>query len=339
MITFQENISLKQYNTFGINVLARKFATISDLMELRETISSWKLAVEPLLLLGGGSNMLFLHDFEGLVLKIENKGIELLSEDEDFITIKSAAGENWHDFVTWCVDRGYGGLENLSLIPGNVGSCPIQNIGAYGVEMKDSFVSLEAFDIQSGELYQLDRKACNFSYRDSIFKHQLKGKVIIWTVTFKLSRNPVVQLEYGAISQELNKMGVFNAGIKEVSEAVCNIRRAKLPNPAEIGNAGSFFKNPSISAERAEMLKSAYPGLVSYSLPDGNVKLAAGWLIEQCKWKGFRRGDAGVHPRQALVPVNYGNASGAEIVTLAEEIQQSVLEKFDVLLDMEVNII
>jgi UDP-N-acetylmuramate dehydrogenase len=339
MIVIQENIPLKKYNTFGMDVCARKFSIVNSIEDLREAISSGILKREPFLLLGGGSNLLLLNDFEGLVLKIENKGIEILSKNEDFIVIKAAAGENWHDFVTWCVTRGYGGIENLSLIPGNVGSSPIQNIGAYGVEIQDSVQSLEVIDTLTCELQLLDRKACNFGYRDSIFKHELKGKSVIWSVTFRLNLNPVVQLEYGAISQELESMGIRNPGIKDVSEAVCNIRRSKLPDPAETGNAGSFFKNPTVSAEKAEMLRAAYPGLVSYYLKDGNVKLAAGWLIEQCRWKGFRRGDAGVHPRQALCIVNYGNASGVEIVNLAEEIQQSVLERFDVLLDIEVNII
>jgi UDP-N-acetylmuramate dehydrogenase len=338
MLAIQENVSLKPYNTFGIDVKAGKFAIINNLKDLNELISSGLLTDNPLLILGGGSNILLMRDLEGLVLRIENKGIEILSEDDDFVTIKASAGENWHEFVLWCVNKGFGGIENLSLIPGNVGSCPIQNIGAYGVEVKDTFESLEAIDVESGELIKYDHKACRFGYRDSVFKHELKGKAVIWTVTFKLSRNPVIQMEYGAISQELNRLGIRNPGIKDVSEAICNIRRSKLPDPAVIGNAGSFFKNPTVSSEKAELMRSSFPSLVSYYLPDGNVKLAAGWLIEKCKWKGFRRGDAGVHPLQALCLVNYGTASGDAILELAEEIQQSVLEQFDVLLDMEVNI-
>lgn len=292
-----------------------------------------------MLLLGGGSNMLFTRNYEGCVVKVENKGIELVSENEDFVRIKAAAGENWHDFVMWCVEKGYGGVENLSLIPGNVGSSPIQNIGAYGVEIKDCFESLEAFEIDRQELISLKKEDCRFGYRDSIFKHELKGKVVIWNVTFRLSKQPAIQIDYGAIQEELRQMNCTHPGIAEVSKAICNIRQSKLPDPEVIGNAGSFFKNPTIEAEQADYLKASYPGLVAYYLPDGKVKLAAGWLIEQCKWKGFRRKDAGVHEKQALVIVNYGQASGAEILKLAEEIQQSVLEKFDVLLEMEVNII
>jgi len=339
MVTINKAVSLKALNSFGISAEAEYFAAISGREELQELIDDGWLKKMPFLILGGGSNILFSGDFAGIVLKIENKGIEVIETNEDFVKVRAAAGENWHEFVLWCIEKGFGGLENLSLIPGNVGSSPIQNIGAYGTELKDSFYSLEAIDIHTGQPLELDRKACRFGYRDSIFKHELKEQAIIWSVTFRLERNPLVQLEYGAVSQELAAMNIVNPGIREVSEAICRIRRAKLPDPAVIGNAGSFFKNPVISGERAEMLKAAYPGLVCYYLPEGSVKLAAGWLIEQCRWKGFRRADAGVHEKQALVLVNYGQASGEEILALSEQIRQSVLERFDVLLDIEVNII
>ncbi|MBK7029992.1 MAG: UDP-N-acetylmuramate dehydrogenase [Bacteroidales bacterium] len=339
MPTIKENVSLKAFNTFGIEANAKYFTSISTVQDVEEISHS---IVEPgskFLFLGGGSNILLTGDFDGYIIHVENAGIEKVSENEDFVRVKAAAGVNWHEFVMWCVDQGWGGLENLSLIPGNVGSSPIQNIGAYGVEMKDCFESLEAYDLETRQWVIMSKEDCRFGYRDSVFKQELKGKILIWSVSFKLSKNPVVQMEYGAIQEELKSMGVTNAGIKEVSQAVCNIRRSKLPDPLETGNAGSFFKNPTLPAEKADFLKASYPGLVAYYLPEMKVKLAAGWLIEQCRWKGFRRGDAGVHQKQALVLVNYGTASGSEILELAEEIQQSVLEKFDVLLDMEVNII
>lgn len=339
MLNFEEYRSLKELTTFGLPSRARWFVSISNREDLNALFASGMMTKHKTLLLGGGSNLLLTGDFDGLAVKVENKGTELISENEDFARVKVAAGENWHEFVEWSLSKGLGGLENLSLIPGNVGSSPIQNIGAYGVEMKDSFQSLEAYDLVTGEMISLGKEQCQFGYRDSIFKRELKNKVLIWSVVFRLSKNPVVQIDYGAISQELEVMGVSKPGIVDVSEAVCRIRRSKLPDPAETGNAGSFFKNPVVTAEKAEFLKASYPGLVSYLLPDFTVKLAAGWLIEQCRWKGFRRGDAGVHPRQALVLVNYGNATGTDILDLAEEIQQSVLEKFDVLLEMEVNVI
>jgi len=339
MIRIEENFPLKSLNTFGMDVKARRFAMISTSGELNDLISSGILTEMPLLILGGGSNILFTSDFEGLVLKVENKGIEVVSENEDFVRVRAAAGEEWDGFVSYCVGKGYGGIENLSLIPGNVGSCPIQNIGAYGVEVKDCFQSLEAVNLQNGEIRIMEKNECRFGYRDSIFKQELKGKYLIWSVTFRLSKNPEIHPEYGAIARELQQMNISQPGIADVSKAVTSIRRSKLPDPAVIGNAGSFFKNPAIPAEKADMLRASYPGLVSYLLPDGNVKLAAGWLIEQCRWNGFRRGDAGVHPDQSLVLVNYSSATGQEILDLAEDIRMSVLEKFDVMLEIEVNIL
>jgi len=253
--------------------------------------------------------------------------------------VKASAGENWHEFVTYCVNEGFGGLENLSLIPGNVGSCPIQNIGAYGVEVKDSFHSLEAIDLQTGELVVFSNEECRFGYRDSIFKRDLKGKFAIWSVTFELKLNPVVHIEYGAIKQELEAMGTGNPGIADVSNAVCSIRQKKLPDPEVLGNAGSFFKNPTVDQKFAEKLVESFPKMVFYPTGADRIKLAAGWLIEQCGWKGHREGDAGVHENQALVLVNYGNATGSNILTLAHRIQNSVYERFGVKLDMEVNVI
>jgi len=335
----REDVSLHRFNTFHINAVARFFIEISSLVQLRELIASGFLAQNTTLLLGGGSNILFKGDFRGIVLKIMNKGIEVVQSDDKVAYVKASAGENWHEFVMYCINMGFGGIENLSLIPGNVGSCPIQNIGAYGVEVKDCFHSLEAIDIVTGELKVFTHEDCRFGYRDSIFKQELKGRYVIWSVTFRLSLFPVLQLEYGAIKQELAAMGINNPGIADVSKAVCNIRRSKLPDPEEIGNVGSFFKNPTVEIKIAEKLKESFPNLVSFQVDKNNVKLAAGWLIEQCGWKGYREGNAGVHERQALVLVNYGNATGADIITLAHKIQNSVYERFGVKLDMEVNIV
>ncbi len=335
----RENISLHPFNTFHIDSTARFFTEISRIEHARALIESGKLSEVPFLLLGGGSNLLFTGNFKGIVVHIKNKGISIIEQAKDTVLVKVSAGENWHEFVLWCVNQGFGGLENLSLIPGNVGSCPIQNIGAYGVEVKDSFHSLEAIDLQTGELHVYASADCNFGYRDSIFKHELKGKVAIWSVTFLLKSNPQVHLEYGAIRQELAVMGIENPGIADVSQAVCNIRQSKLPDPRLLGNAGSFFKNPTVDQKFADKLLESFPRLVFYPLGEEKVKLAAGWLIEQCGWKGFREGDAGVHESQALVLVNYGNATGSNILTLAHRVQNSVYERFGVKLEMEVNVI
>jgi len=338
-LNVKENVSLRRFNTFHIDASTRYFIEITNYKQLRELIVSGFLVKNPVLLLGGGSNLLFTNNFNGIVVQICNKGIEVADNANNTVLVKAAAGENWHEFVTYCVGKGFGGLENLSLIPGNVGSCPIQNIGAYGVEVKDSFYSLEAVDLKTGELKIFHHPDCNFGYRDSIFKGELKGKFAIWSVTFQLNLNPVVHVEYGAIKQELEAKGIENPGIKDVSEAVCSIRHSKLPDPEILGNAGSFFKNPTVDLKFADKLRESFPKLVSYPLADGNEKLAAGWLIEQCGWKGFREGDAGVHQNQALVLVNYGNANGSQILTLAHRVQNSVYERFGVKLEMEVNVI
>jgi UDP-N-acetylmuramate dehydrogenase len=335
----KEDFSLHSYNTFHIDSIARYFTEVNSIENLKDLITSGKLNEIPLLVLGGGSNLLFTGNFKGIVVHIINKGIEIIGRTGDSVVVKAAAGENWHEFVTYCVNQGFGGLENLSLIPGNIGSCPIQNIGAYGVEVKDCILSIEAIDLHSGELLAFSKEECRFGYRDSIFKRDLKGKFTICSVTFELKLNPVVHVEYGAIKQELSAKGIENPTTADVSKAVCAIRQSKLPDPKFLGNAGSFFKNPTIDQKFAEKLLETFPKMVSFQTGNNTVKLAAGWLIEQCGWKGFRDGDAGVHENQSLVLVNYGNATGSNILTLAHRIQNSVYERFGVKLEMEVNVI
>ena len=346
----QENISLKAYNTFGIDVNTRYFASFNDIDELEE-LTTHDLPTGQAgsrlttLTLGGGSNILFTKNFDGLVLKNEIKGIQLLHEDESYVYIKAGAGENWHQFVIYCIEKNWAGVENLSLIPGCVGASPMQNIGAYGVELKEVFHSLEAFHLKEQKIKTFTLSDCEFGYRDSVFKHHYKDQFVILDVTFRLHKRPVFHTSYGAIQQELEKMGVKNLSIKAISQAVINIRSSKLPDPAKIGNAGSFFKNPTIEKENFKNLKSKFPNIVGYENTDGTVKLAAAWLIEQCgpkdfvSWKGFRKGDAGCHEKQALVLVNYGNASGKDIHVLGEEISRSVKERFDIVLEREVYVI
>ncbi len=331
--------SLKKFNTFGIDISAKYFAEFSSIADIQEILSNPNHLKSKKLILGGGSNLLFTKNFDGLVLKNNLKGIELVKEDTDFYYVKSAAGEVWHEFVLHCIKKNYAGLENLSLIPGNVGASPMQNIGAYGVEIKDLFYELEAFSIADKTIRKFNKSECKFGYRESIFKHELKNKFIITSVTFKLLKKPLFNTSYGAIETELGAMGIKEKTIKTISQAVCNIRNSKLPNPAEIGNAGSFFKNPEVVKGKYEFLKIKYPEMVGYNLENGNVKLAAGWLIEKAGWKGKNFGDAGVHKFQALVLVNYGNAKGNEIFDLSQKILDSVKEKFGVELEREVNII
>lgn len=333
----QENISLRYYNTFGIDVKARYFASFSDTDELEETLN-FKLQTSNLIL-GGGSNILFTKDFDGLILKNEIKGIAELHEDNEYVYVKAGAGENWHQFVQHCIQRNWAGIENLSLIPGNVGASPMQNIGAYGVEIDDVFWDLEAYHIPEKRIVTFTRSDCEFGYRESVFKRKYKDQFVILNVTYQLRKKPRFNTSYGPINQELDRMGVRELSIKSISDAVINIRSSKLPNPKEIGNAGSFFKNPTVDTVTFNVLQSKFENIVGYPTTDGMVKLAAGWLIEQCGWKGFRKGDAGCHGGQALVLVNYGNATGKEIYQLSEEILQSVKEKFGVTLEREVNII
>lgn len=340
----QQNFSLKPYNTFGFDVKARYFSTFATVDQLSELLTANHPKDTPVgqttnLILGGGSNILFTKDFDGLVLKNEISGIKKIAEDEEYVYVKAGAGENWHKFVLYCIDKNWAGVENLSLIPGNIGASPMQNIGAYGVEIKDIFHELKAFHIGEKTNYTFQLKDCEFGYRESVFKRKYKDQFVILTVTYKLSKKAKLNTSYGVIEQELEKMGVQSPAIRDVSNAVINIRSSKLPDPKEIGNAGSFFKNPSVPDSQFQNLKLRFENIVGYKNPDGSVKLAAGWLIEQCGWKGFRRGHVGCYARQALVLVNYGSGTGKEIYDLSEEILESVKEKFGVVLEREVNII
>lgn len=329
-----KNFNLKHFNTFGICAQTDYFASVHSADELIEILAN---SIEPKLILGGGSNILFTENFHGLVIHIELKGIEIVEENENSVKIRVEAGENWHEFVKFCVERNFGGIENLSLIPGTVGAAPVQNIGAYGVELRDILVELTALIRNSGEFRTFSNEECGFGYRDSIFKRELKNSVVITSVTIELSKNLSLKTDYGAIRDELS--GIVNPTIQDVSEAVCRIRMSKLPNPAELGNSGSFFKNPEISSEKFDLVLNLFPKIPHFTAPLGKIKIPAGWLIEQSGWKGFRDGDAGVHKQQALVLVNYGNANGKEILDLAQKIQASVREKFDIHLETEVNII
>jgi UDP-N-acetylmuramate dehydrogenase len=336
----RENISLKSYNTFGINVAARYFAGFTSIEDLNELLSNdQRQTTNQKLILGGGSNILFTKDFDGIVLKNELKGIELVKEDDTYYYVKANAGENWHQFVLHCIDHNYAGIENLSLIPGNVGASPMQNIGAYGIEIKDVFYELEAYHLLDNAVQKFSLNDCEFGYRESVFKRKYKDQFVILNVTYKLRKQPLFNTSYGAIEEELKKMDVKELSIKTISQAVINIRSSKLPDPNEIGNAGSFFKNPQIPNQQFHELQKAFPKIVGYPVGVNATKLAAGWLIEQCGWKGYREGDAGCHAKQALVLVNYGNAKGEEIYVLSSKIVNSVKAKFDVELEREVNII
>ena len=329
----QENISLKKYNTFGINVNAKRFVSVSSVKELTEIITTEK----DVFLLGGGSNMLLTSDIEKLVLHLNLKGIIVNDTEDAIVFVTAEAGENWHEFVIWCISQDYGGLENLSLIPGNVGTSPIQNIGAYGVEIKDTFHQLEAVEIETGKTRVFTNEDCDFGYRNSVFKNELKDKYIIINVTFKLTKkNHKTTTSYGAISTFLEN--IETPTLKNISDAVIAIRQRKLPDPKEIGNSGSFFKNPLIDQNSFKILQKKYPEIPHYIVSENEIKIPAGWLIEQCGFKGKRFGDAGVHKKQALVLVNYNHATGQEIYTLAQNIQQKVKENFNIDLDIEVNI-
>ena len=336
-----QNYSLKRYNTFGIDVYAKKFASFNSVFELQDILQSGLDHRQHLLILGGGSNILFTKNFDGLVLKNEIKGIETIHEEEKYVYVKAGAGENWHLFVMHCVNKNFAGVENLSLIPGNLGAAPMQNIGAYGVEIKDIFYSLEAYSLEEKRITTFTLNDCEFGYRDSIFKKKDKNQFVILNVTFKLSKKPHFNISYGAIEEELKRMQVKELSLRAVSNAVINIRSSKLPDPAKIGNAGSFFKNPEIDSQQLNDLLNQIPDssdLPFYKIHEDKFKIPAGWLIEQCGWKGYRKGDTGCYEKQALVLVNYGNATGMEILGLSEEIQVSVMKKFGIILETEVNI-
>lgn len=335
-----ENFSLKPYNTFGVDVQARYFIEIHTVEALKEALNFANDNNLSLLFLGGGSNILFTRDFDGLVVKLNLKGISLQTLNENEVLVTAKSGENWHEFVMFCLDKNLGGLENLSLIPGNVGTSPMQNIGAYGTEIKDIFVTCAVLNLETKEIETFDLEQCRFGYRDSVFKKEGKGKYIILEVTFKLTtQNHHIKTEYGAIKTELEKSGIEHPTIQEVSQAVINIRKSKLPDPKEIGNAGSFFKNPTISLTQFEALQQQFEVIPGY--PNGDsVKVPAGWLIEQCGWKGKQIGNVASHKLQALVIVNAtGEASGKEIFDFSAEIINSVKEKFGIKLEREVNII
>ena len=340
---FQENYSLKHLNTFGIDVSAKYFSTFKNTDELAERLDFISLPTAnrqlPTLILGGGSNILFTDNYNGLILKNEIEGIGNIKEDAEHVYVRAGAGVGWHEFVLYCIENDLGGAENLSLIPGSTGASPMQNIGAYGAEVKDIFHELEAYSIGDKKIVKFSKEGCEFGYRESVFKNKYKGDFVITSVTFRLNKIPVFNTSYGALETELQKAGVRELSLKAISDAVISIRRSKLPDPAVIGNAGSFFKNPAVDNKQFEILKNEFPAIVGYPVNDNTTKLAAGWLIEKAGWKGFRKGDAGCHERQALVLVNYGNAKGNEILHLSEKIIDSVKLMFDVQLQREVNII
>ena len=333
-----KNYSLRDYNTFGIDAYAKYFAAFNSVDDLQSLLQSGEYKNEPKLFLGGGSNILFTKKFDGLVLKNEIDGIKIIHEEEKYIYVKVGAGVNWHQFVLYCIHKNLAGVENLSLIPGNVGASPMQNIGAYGVEIKDVFFSLEAYQVLENRIITFTLNDCEFGYRESVFKKKYKDQFVILNVTFRLNKIPHYNISYGAIEDELKKMQVEKLSIKAISDAVINIRTSKLPDPKIIGNAGSFFKNPEINSQRLEHLLLIEPAMPSYKITDNSFKIPAGWLIEKCGWKGYRNGDVGCYDKQALVLVNYGHATGNDIYLLSEKIKITVKEKFGITLETEVNI-
>ena len=342
-MNIQQNISLKPYNTFGIDVSASRFVSVDNLDKLQKILTQEK----DVFLLSGGSNMLLTKDIDKLVIHINIKGISIHYENESEVELSVNAGEDWHEFVMWCISQNYGGIENLSLIPGNVGTSPIQNIGAYGVEVKDVITKVEGIDLKSAKKIQFSNKECDFGYRNSIFKNELKEKIVITSVRFKLTKkNHHLNTNYGAIEKELAIRKISNPTIKDISDIVINIRQAKLPDPKKIGNSGSFFKNPIISLKQFKKLQEKYPNIPFYKIPSSkkedaayNYKIPAGWLIETAGFKGKRYGDCGIHENQALVLVNFDKASGKDIYMLAKNIQETILSIFEITLDIEVNII
>ncbi len=335
----ESNVDLQPYNTLSVSAKARHFAVIKSTSQLKDILLHPDTDPQSLLVLGGGSNILFVNDFEGLVLHVEITGKEVIRETEEEIWLKVGAGENWHQTVRYCVERGWGGIENLSLIPGTVGAAPIQNIGAYGVELEEVFDYLYAIDIETGEISRFQKNECEFAYRDSIFKNELKGQVIVTDVVLRLSKKPIINSSYGAIQSELEKREITEPTIRDISDIVIDIRNSKLPNPNTLGNAGSFFKNPVVRERVYQRIQNGYPEVPGYPMDDGGVKVPAGWLIEETGWKGKRVGNTGTYEQQALVIVNHGGATGEEILQLANRIRKSVAQKFGIELVPEVNII
>lgn len=334
----QTNFSLKKYNTFGIEAQAKQFVAVRSISELTTVLEQNKSANK--FILGGGSNMLLTKDIEALVIHIDLKGKRIIREDLDHVWVESQAGENWHEFVLWTIDQNFGGLENMSLIPGNVGTTPVQNIGAYGTEIKDTFVSCDAITVTNQEIKIFTKEECRFGYRESIFKNQIKDQYIITSVVFKLTkRNHNITISYGDIANELAKNEIINPTIKEVSDAVIAIRKSKLPDPKELGNSGSFFKNPILLKTDFQKIHQQFPEMKYYDVSETQVKVPAGWLIEQAGFKGKRFGDAGIHKNQALVLVNYGNATGQEILNVSKNIQDTIFTTFGIRIEAEVNVI
>ena len=334
-----ENYPLLKLNTFGVDVKAKYFTSINTINELIEATKTNVFKDLELLILGGGSNILFTKDFDGLVILNNIKGKEIISQNQQSIFLKIGAGENWHELVMYCVDNGWGGIENLSLIPGNTGTAPMQNIGAYGVEIKETFIELEALEISSGKIVKFNNSDCEFGYRESVFKNKMKNQYIILNITLELKKNPVLNINYGDVKAILESQNIKNPDIKEVSNAIISIRQSKLPDPKKIGNSGSFFKNPIVSLNLLELIKKKYPNVVNYEINENEFKIAAGWLIERAGWKGKKFNNYGVHEKQALVLVNYGLANGMEIFELSEKIILDIKDKFGIKLEREVNII
>jgi UDP-N-acetylmuramate dehydrogenase len=334
----QNNFSLKNYNTFGIEAKAKQFVSVHSVAELRTILHENKSHL--IFILGGGSNMLLTKDIDALVIHVDLKGRKIVKENEDYVWVESQAGESWHEFVLWTIDQNFGGLENMSLIPGNVGTTPVQNIGAYGTEIKDTFDSCEALKIENQEIKTFTKDECHFGYRESIFKNEVKDQYIITSVVFKLTkRNHKINISYGDISGELAKNNITNPSLKDVSNAVIAIRKSKLPDPKELGNSGSFFKNPILLKTDFDKIHLKFPEMKFYEVSETEVKVPAGWLIEQAGFKGKRFGDAGIHKNQALVLVNYGNATGQEILEVSKDIQDTIYKIFGIHIEAEVNVI
>ncbi|TDE53840.1 UDP-N-acetylmuramate dehydrogenase [Flavobacterium sp. GT3P67] len=332
------NFSLKKHNTFGIEAKAKQFVAVHSVQDLSTILQENK--AQKKFILGGGSNMLLTKDIDALVIHIDLKGKKIIKENNDFVWVESQAGENWHEFVLWTIDQDFGGLENMSLIPGNVGTTPVQNIGAYGTEIKDTFISCEAMTIESQEVKTFTKEECHFGYRESVFKNEVKNQYIITSVVFKLTKtNHKINTSYGDISAELAKNSITNPTLKDVSNAVIAIRQSKLPDPKELGNSGSFFKNPILLKSDFEKIHQQFPEMKYFDISETEVKVPAGWLIEQAGFKGKRFGDAGIHKNQALVLVNYGNATGQEILNVSKDIQETIFKTFGIHIEAEVNVI